>query len=71
MAGINIVPFVTKLDIAPERVINALRDAGLTDVTVIGVDGDGELYFASSLGDGMAVMWRLQLAIKQILDNNS
>ena len=53
---------VTKLDLDPLRVIEAAREAGLTEVVICGVDADGEEYFASSVADAGAAGWHLDRA---------
>jgi hypothetical protein len=60
----EVLPFtgITRLDTDPSRVLAGAQDANLTEVVVIGVDADGEEYFASSQADGAAVLWHLERA---------
>ena len=53
---------VTKLDLDPMRVLEATKDAGLTEVVICGVDADGGEYFASSVADAGTVGWHLDRA---------
>lgn len=65
----NIVRFpgITKLDIDPDVILSAA--AGKTDtVVVVGYNKEGELYFASSVADGGAVLWLMELAKKALLE---
>jgi hypothetical protein len=57
----------TRLDIPAERVLSAAFDAGLTDVVVLGYDGDGDEYFASSVADGGDVLWLLERGKTKLL----
>ena len=61
----NVVPLeglITSLDIPPARVIAAAAERRLKDCVIVGHDEDGELYFASSVGDGGAVLWMFEKA---------
>lgn len=51
---------VTKLDLPPERILNAALEADLSEVVIIGRDQDGNEYFASSIADGADVVWLAQ-----------
>lgn len=68
MGEVIILPVVTKLDIPAERVVNSAVEAKLKDVVVIGFDGEGALYFASSYADGGDVLWMMELAKKALLE---
>lgn len=60
-------PFVTKLDLPAERVLNEALKAGLGSVVVIGyIKGEDE-YFASSIADGGTVNWLLDRAKGKLL----
>lgn len=65
---VTVLPVVTSLDIPTERVLNAALDAKLQNVFVVGVDEDGELYFASSMADGGTVLWWMEKAKAALLD---
>lgn len=58
----NVILFngITRLDLDPERVIEAAAKAGLTAVVILGYDADEEEYFASSFADGGDVLWLLE-----------
>lgn len=61
-------PGVTTLDTDPSRVLDSASAAGLEHVVVVGVDSDGEFYFASSMADGGDVLWWLAIAKKRLLE---
>lgn len=58
----------TTLDLDPTHVLAAALERGLTEVVVLGYDGDGDEYFASSKSDGGDVLWLLAMAQKNLLD---
>jgi len=60
--NVVILPVVTRLDCPPERVLNAALDASLAYVIIVGETEDGDLYFASSRGNGPNVLWDLERA---------
>lgn len=64
----NVVPFngITRLDLDPERVLDAARGR-LTGVVVIGYAQDGTEYFASSYADGGDVLWLLERSKLKLL----
>lgn len=50
----------TRLNIPPERVLDAALAADLSEVVILGRDQDGEEYFASSVADGADVVWLME-----------
>lgn len=50
----------TRLDVPPDRVLDAAKDARLTGAVVLGWDADGQEYFASSIADGSDVLWLIE-----------
>lgn len=60
----EVLPFTgtTTLDLDPAQIIEAARDARLTEVVICGVDADGNEYFASSLADAGDAGWHLDRA---------
>jgi hypothetical protein len=46
----------------PDRVLGGAALRGLTEAVVIGVDADGEFYFASSLGSEADTLFHLRRA---------
>lgn len=50
----------TRLDLPPDRVLNAALEADLESVTVIGRCKNGESYVASSYGLAKDVVWDLE-----------
>lgn len=68
--GDNVVflDVVTSLDLPVERIIEALRDADLEEIVVIGYKADGDEYFASNVASGANVLWHLERAKKKLLE---
>lgn len=62
MGDVVEAPFITKLDIPTERILRKAGEAGLERVLLIGEDKDGEIYFASSFGDGGHALWLMEIA---------
>ena len=60
------LPVITCLDLDPDRVIDRAKGK-LARVMVIGVDKDGEEYFASSCADGGVCVWDLERAKLKLL----
>jgi hypothetical protein len=58
---------ITTLDLDPDLVLKAALENKLEMAVVIGVR-NGELYFASSAGDGGEVMWWMEKAKKALLE---
>lgn len=61
---------VTRLDLPPDRIIDALREADLEGVVVMGYrkeEAGGELYFASSYADGGMVLWLMEQCRRRLL----
>ncbi len=65
---VTVLPVVTTLDIAAERVLTGALESELQGCFVIGVNPDGSLYFASSMADGGDVLWWMAVAKKQLLE---
>lgn len=70
MSNDNVIPLrcSTTLDIPPEKVLSGAADKGLTDVVVIGWGENGEMYFASSYGNGAETNWLLDQAKLALLE---
>lgn len=66
MSNVITLPCITRLDVPPERVLQAALEKGLDGVVVMGYK-DGEPYFASSYADGGDVMWLMELCKAQLL----
>ena len=60
----EVIPFsgVTTLDIDPRQLLERALAAGLTEVVIVGVDADGDEYFASSMADAGAAGFHLDRA---------
>lgn len=65
--NVVILPVETSLDICPNRILSAAIDK-LENALVIGRDHEGHLYFASSMADAPSVLFLLELAKKQVMD---
>ena len=61
------LPVITRLDLNPDRVLNAAI-GNLEAAVVIGWDKDGDFYFASSKADVGDVLWLIEKAKKILLD---
>ncbi|MBP27854.1 MAG: hypothetical protein CMH16_00805 [Methylobacterium sp.] len=59
----------SRVAVPAERVLHQAGLAGLTQVVVVGVDPDGALYFAGSEAKFADVLWLIELAKKQLLEN--
>ena len=53
---------ITRLNVAPDQVIEAAQTAKLTEVVICGVDENGNEYFASSVADAGTAGWHLDRA---------
>lgn len=69
MADVINLDVVSTLDLPPERILEAAKEAGLTGAVVIGWDAEGGFYFASSIADGADVLWLMELAKKKLLED--
>lgn len=65
---VTMLPVLTRLDVPCERILNAALESTLQKVVLVGVDADGEMYFASSMADGGDALWWLEKAKKALLD---
>lgn len=65
----NVIPLncVTRLNLPPERVLEAALEEGLEEVVLVGYDKDGGFYFAASKADGGSVLWLLELAKTKLM----
>lgn len=59
MSNVVDLPVITRLNLNPERVLQAALDAEpkLTEVVVIGWTEDGQEYMVSSISNGPEVVW--------------
>ncbi len=58
---------VTKLDLPPDRILEAAKSK-LEGVVILGFDKYGEAYCASSYADGGTVLWLLECCKQQVFD---
>jgi len=65
----NIIPIggITKLDIPEDQILEAAKGE-MDGVVLMGWKKDGELYFASSFGDGGDVLWLMEKCKQALLD---
>lgn len=68
MSEVVYLDAVTSLDIPAARVLDRALSADLETAIVIGVDKDGDFYFASSAADGGTVLWWIEIAKKRLLE---
>ena len=61
------LPGPTRLDLPPERILNAALKQDLKSVVIIGWTED-DWYFASSIAAGPEVLWLLELARKKLME---
>ena len=59
---------LTRLDLPPDRVLEAAKGKIKDGVIIIGYDLDGEEYFASSIADGPEVLWLLERCKQKLLN---
>jgi hypothetical protein len=62
---------ITRLDLPVQQILDTASE-GLDHkegIVILGYDKEGETYFASSLADGREVLWLLQRAIHDVMDN--
>lgn len=57
----------TKVDLPPERVINAAQENEVNPVVIVGKDKDGELYFAATTSNTGEVLLLLERAKKRLI----
>lgn len=59
---------ISRLDLPPERILNAALGSDLESCVIVGFDKDGDFYFASTKADGGEVIWFFELAKKKLLE---
>jgi len=66
----NVIPLgnITRLNLPPDRVLDAAKGSCSGGVVVLGWDDDGSFYFASSIADGGDVVWLMEMAKKKLLE---
>ena len=66
----NVIPLgnFTRLDLPPERILEAAKSRVDGGVVILGWDTEGELYFASSIADGGEVIWLIEKAKLALLN---
>ena len=60
--NVLILPVITSLPVPVELVLSGAMAANLDVAIVVGVDKEGQLYFASSEPDGGTVLWWMEKA---------
>lgn len=61
MGDVVDLPVITTLDLDPDRLLQKAIGK-MQRVLIIGIDKDGEEYFASSVADGGTVLWDMERA---------
>lgn len=71
MSESNVVPFggLTKLPLAPEKVLGVALERSFQRVTVLGVLEDGKEYVASSTSDCGVILWDMERARHRFMKN--
>ena len=69
--NVTVLPVLTTLDVPTERILNAALKAELQSCVIIGLNAEGELYFASSMADGGAVLWWMEKAKHLLMSVNT
>lgn len=69
LTGVTFLHGTTTMDIESSKVLSGGLRNCVKDVVLIGYDQDDELYFASAVGDVTKVLWLLEQAKKQLLEN--
>ena len=68
MGEVVILNTITKLDIPPERILDAAKKADLESVVILGYTKEGKYYGASSLADGGDVLWLMEITRDKLLN---
>lgn len=65
----NIVPFtgITQADEPPEQVLEKAKSWGLSEVVIVGCNGEGDLVWGGSLPDMEMINWLLEAAKFELL----
>ncbi len=66
MSNVVSIGGITKLDLPPDRVLEATKGE-LEGIVILGYDKDGNEYFASSYADGGDVLWLLERCKQELL----
>lgn len=61
------LPNGTVLDIPPDRLLEAAKQADLETVVIIGRDKNGDLYFSSTTGYLPEVLWDIEEAKQEVM----
>lgn len=69
MSNVITLTGVTKLDLPPDRILEAAIGQ-LEGVVIIGYDLEGNEYFASSYSDRGKILWLLERMKKMLLEMN-
>lgn len=60
-------PGITRINLDPQRILDASKEANLESVIVLGYTKDGCTYFASSLADGADALWLLEMSKAELI----
>lgn len=67
MSNVVELNVVTTVDIPPKKILDGAIQADLETAIVVGLDAEGELYFAGSTADAGTILWLFELAKKVLL----
>jgi hypothetical protein len=70
-SNILMLPVVTKLAIPCERILSEAAKLDFTRIIIIGLDTDGDEYFASSDPDGGTLLWDLERVKYKLIDRRN
>lgn len=65
--NVSVIDMPSRLPCPPERVLHAAKSVGLEQVLVVGIDPDGDLYFAGSVPERGETLLLLERAKMQLL----
>ena len=65
MGEVIIAPFITRLDVPVERILDGAQ--GLASIVIMGYDQEGNEYFASSIASGDEVLWLMERSKMKLL----
>lgn len=59
---------LTRLDVSVDSVLDGAREATLSEAVIIGVDTEGELFLASSVGEIAVTLKHVQVALADLTE---
>jgi hypothetical protein len=68
--NVIVLPVMTRLDLPPDRILSAAKDADLEGCFIIGRTKAGDVYFGSSFADGGEILWLWEKAKAALLEGD-